>query len=338
MPVANLTASWTRLLATERLRRSSQVLNVIDKAVYVFGGEVQPRQPVDNQVDSFSLAPDALKLDTKATPEAPIPRVGSASAVCNSKMYLFSGRGGLDMAPIEEDGALWCYDPAQNSWSQLKPADSSKPYPPARSYHCAASDGQSSLFVHAGCPAKGRLADLWRFDISNLSWTQAADAPAPQRGGASITYSDGKLYRMNGFDGTTEQGGHVDIYDVTSNTWSTESFPADGNAGPEARSVCTLLPIRLQGKTKLITLFGERDPSSLGHAGAGKMLGDVWVYDIGENWWTKVETKGSDELPDPRGWFAADVISGQNGKDSVIVHGGLGENNERLTDAWVLSF
>jgi hypothetical protein len=25
-------------------------------------------------------------------------------------------------------------------------------------------------------------------------------------------------------------------------------------------------------------MFGERDPSSLGHAGAGKMLTDVWAF------------------------------------------------------------
>jgi hypothetical protein len=143
---------------------------------------------------------------------------------------------------------------------------------------------------------------------------------------------------MNGFDGTKEQGGSVDIYDIADSTWQTQTFPADGNAGPEARSVCALLPARILGKDKLITLFGERDPSSLGHAGAGKMLSDVWVYDIVENWWTPLPTDGKDGLPDPRGWFDADVTTGPDGKSSIIVHGGLGENNERLTDVWQLSF
>lgn len=253
-------------------------------------------------------------------------------------MYLFSGRGGTDMAPIEENGIVWSYDPYNVSWSKLEPADNSKSYPPARSYHCAASDGQSSFFIHAGCPAKGRLSDLWRFDIASRSWAQLPDAPPPQRGGTSIAYSGGKLYRMNGFDGTKEQGGSIDIFDIAANTWSTETYTADGNAGPEARSVCALLPVKLQGKDKLITLFGERDPSSLGHAGAGKLLSDVWVYDIVENWWTKLNTAGSEGVPDPRGWFDADVVNQQDGKDNVVVHGGLGENNERLTDIWLLKF
>lgn len=242
------------------------------------------------------------------------------------------------MAPIEEEGAVWSYSPAQSSWSMIKPADSSKPYPPARSYHCATSDGKSTLFIHAGCPAKDRLSDLWKFDVSSQTWTQAPDAPAPPRGGTSIAYSGGKLYRMNGFDGKTEQGGSVDIFDVAANTWSTEAFEADGYNGPEPRSVCALLPVRLQKKDKLLTLFGERDPSSLGHAGAGKMLGDVWVYDITENWWTKLEPTGSDGVPEPRGWFGADVVKAEDGNDSIVLHGGLGEDNQRLTDVWLLTF
>jgi hypothetical protein len=111
------------------------------------------------------------------------------------------------MAPIEEDGAVWEFDPSSSSWSSIKPAESTKPHPPARSYHCSASDGEGAFYLHAGCPEKGRLSDLWKFDVSERSWTQLPEAPGPQRGGASLAHSKGKLYRMNGFDGSTEQGG-----------------------------------------------------------------------------------------------------------------------------------
>jgi N-acetylneuraminic acid mutarotase len=99
----------------------------------------------------------------KSASTAPMARVGSASAVLDGKMYLFSGRGGTEMAPIDEEGAVWSFDPSA-WWSLTKPADSTKPYPPARSYHCSTSDGKSTFFVHAGCPEKGRLSDLWMFD------------------------------------------------------------------------------------------------------------------------------------------------------------------------------
>ncbi|KAF2006624.1 galactose oxidase [Amniculicola lignicola CBS 123094] len=338
MPISTLKGTWTRLIAQERLKRSSQAVAVIDRTIHIFGGEVQPRQPIDNQVDSISIANDSPQIQSASTTPAPSPRVGTAAAVLNSKMYIFSGRGGVDMAPVEEDGALWAYDPSQSSWASIKPPDGSKPYPPARSYHCATSDGQNTIFIHAGCPASDRLSDLWAFDIEKESWMQAPDAPGPHRGGTSIAYSNGKLYRMNGFDGNTEQGGSIDIFDISSNTWSTVKFDANDNGGPTPRSVCTLLPLKIYGKDKLVTLFGERDPSSLGHAGAGKMLGDVWVYDIFEQWWTKIETVGSDGTPAPRGWFDADVLKSSDGKEGIVVHGGLGEDNERLDDVWTLSF
>lgn len=56
-PISTLKGTWTRILDTDRLRRSSQVVSVIDQTVCIFGGEVQPRQPIDDKVDILSLKP-----------------------------------------------------------------------------------------------------------------------------------------------------------------------------------------------------------------------------------------------------------------------------------------
>jgi hypothetical protein len=60
------------------------------------------------------------------------------------------------------------------------------------------------------------------------------------------------------------------------------------------------------------------------------MLGDVWAWDVKCEDWTRVENTGA-ESPEPRGWFAADLL----GDDTVVVQGGLNEGNERLGDVWV---
>lgn len=195
------------------------------------------------------------------------------------------------------------------------------------------SDGVDKIFVHAGCPASGRLADLWQFSTSELAWTQLADAPGPQRGGTSIAFLHGKLYRMNGFDGNHEQGGVLDILDLQAHKWTSTEFRADGVSGPEARSVSSLLPVEIDGSASLVTMFGERDPSNLGHAGAGKMLGDWWIYDIAAGEWRR-GTAASGEGPAARGWFDADSLN----TSKIVVAGGLNEANERLDDVWVLSF
>lgn len=327
-----VTVKASLLAADENLQRSSHNVSVVDGKAFVFGGELVPREPRDNKVFSVS-SNDTACAQVAVSGSAPTPRVGSASAVVGSKIYFFSGRGGTAMKPIEEDGALWVLDTASSSWSSIVPKDTSGSIPPARSYHCMTSDGQTTVFLHAGCPESGRLSDLWSFDITSNTWKKLADAPAPQRGGPSITYLDGKLYRMNGFDGNTEQGGKIDVYDITKNQWSTIDFEADGQRGPEARSVGTLLSLKVQGRDKLMTVFGEHDPSSLGHEGAGKMLDNCWLWDVESAQWEKADMSGSDRPP-PRGWFDADVIDNSR----VIVVGGLSETNERLNDAWVLSF
>lgn len=56
MPVSTLSGTWTRLLAADRLRRSSQVVSAVGETVCVFGGEVVPRQPVDDKIDVISVS------------------------------------------------------------------------------------------------------------------------------------------------------------------------------------------------------------------------------------------------------------------------------------------
>lgn len=68
----------------------------------------------------------------------------------------------------------------------------------------------------------------------------------------------------------------MDVFDLGSQAWSTITYPVDG----KARSVSALLPLEVDSNKYLVTLFGEHDPSSLGHSGAEKMLGNVWTYDI----------------------------------------------------------
>jgi hypothetical protein len=350
--MATITASWERLAGSERLQRSSHTLSVVAGQALIFGGELKPRQPIDSQIDTVDLLtvrdPPAIypreltikhqpNVETLPVPaEAPTPRVGSGSTTLNGTMYLFSGRGGVAMAPIEENGNLWAYNPSAAKWRLISSVDPAAPFPAARSYHAMANDGIDTLFVHAGCPESGRLSDLWAFNVGERAWKPLLAAPDPPRGGTSVAHLRGKLYRMNGFDGQKEQGGSLDIYDPSENSWSSVTYPADGKSGPEARSVGALLALEINGRGSLVTLFGERDPSSLGHEGAGKMLGDVWVFDVAGKSWTQVEADGA--VPQPRGWFAADVVRGDDGKEAVVVHGGLAEDNSRLGDVWVMRF
>jgi hypothetical protein len=253
----------------------------------------------------------------------------------NNTLYIFSGRGGTDMSALPENGGQWTFTPSTSTWSFITPADPSAPFPEPRSYHSATSDGDTKLFIHAGCPASGRLRDFWSFDVGSKSWTRLPEAPGSPRGGASLCFAAGKVWRMGGFDGKEEIGGAIDSFDLVSGKWESFHFRADGERGPGARSVAALLPVVVAGKDCLVTVFGEADPSSLGHAGAGKMLEDAWVFDVEERRWLRLEVGGSkDGKPAPRGWFGATVVD----ENRLAVVGGLGEDNERLGDVWILEF
>lgn len=126
------------------------------------------------------------------------------------------------MAPIEEQGAIWEYDPSTQTWYLIQPCKTkSAAFPAARSYHCMASDGKDTLYVHAGCPESGPPLDLWAFNNPRKEWTELAPAFDPPRGGTSIAFVDGKLYRMNGFDVKAEQSGNLDIYTPETSSWGT---------------------------------------------------------------------------------------------------------------------
>ncbi|QIW96100.1 hypothetical protein AMS68_001618 [Peltaster fructicola] len=330
--MATLTAVWTELSTDDKLQRSSQSVALIDDKLFIFGGELVARHPRDNEL--FELKPDgqAEPRSLEVSAAKPTSRVGATMTAVKNKLYVFSGRGGVAMAPVDESGSLQVYDVQHASWTTIAPMEPGAAVPEARSYHCATTDGSSRVFIHAGCPEKGRLKDLWSFDINRRLWTRHPDAPGSPRGGSSIAYADGKLWRMNGFDGQHEIGGAIDVFDIQHNTWSTIEYMADGKTGPGARSVASLVAANVQGQTYLVTMFGEADPSSLGHAGAGKMLNDSWAFDVlGKEWKKLVAT--TDKVPIPRGWFDATTV----GDGKIVVTGGLADSNERIPDAWLLA-
>lgn len=194
------------------LPRSSHSLNIISGSAYIFGGEIKPREPVDNDMHVVTLpwssagadyykikataatkdeAPteleevsepqssleveegnekglDEVPLASPVPPEGkgkepaaaerpdlgdvPAPRVGHATAVIGSRIFLFGGRGGPDMKPLEEAGRVWVFDTRSHHWSYLDPIPAVKGgtitlHPLPRSYHCAAATDRPRDFA-----------------------------------------------------------------------------------------------------------------------------------------------------------------------------------------------
>ena len=343
-----LKATWKRIPTDIILPRSSHSLSIIKNKAYIFGGEQQPREPVDNLVHVFTLQfpvnaeVDYQAIRAKSTADdggVPCPRVGHTASVVDDRIYVFGGRGGKAMKPLEENGRVWVFDTKTNQWSYLDPTKGT-PYPAARSYHSSTStdhpistfqertvqdpppfnvaqeqiktdqtvkpvgttasgfDDHGTVFIHGGCPASGRVSDVWAFDIASRVWSQFPDIPGPARGGPSLTFNRDRLYRYGGFDGEKELGGPIQFLRLAKCTFDDKGdkgelaiAPVNGQwenveppvhtPAPGDRSVAGLQPITTgQGRQYLLLFLGERDPSSSGHEAAGKFWDDVWSFQL----------------------------------------------------------
>jgi len=54
-PVNMAPPSWTRVAQASELQRSSHILSVVDDTVFVYRGELLPRQPRDGQVYALDV-------------------------------------------------------------------------------------------------------------------------------------------------------------------------------------------------------------------------------------------------------------------------------------------
>ena len=356
-----LKATWKRISTDTILPRSSHSLSIVKSKAYIFGGEQQPREPVDNHVHVFTLqSANNDEVDYQVIPAkgisddgaVPSPRVGHTASVVDDRIYVFGGRGGKAMKPLEENGRVWVFDTKMKQWSYLDPAKGS-PYPAARSYHASTStehpvntihektvqdppsfnaaqdqtehhktvnplgttdsgfDDHGTIFIHGGCPASGRVSDVWAFNIASTVWSKFPDAPGPARGGPSLTLSQERLYRFGGFDGEKELGGSIQFLRLTQHTFDDKggkgelavapltgqwesAEPPVGTPIPGDRSVAGLETVTTgQGRHYLLLFLGERDPSSSGHEAAGKFWDDVWSFQLPPEGMTAASFKDS---------------------------------------------
>lgn len=326
-PTLPLKATFHRISTSNPLARSSHSLSIIHGRAFIFGGEIRPREPVDNAVHIYTLPSSGVtEADYRMVPAQPITpdgevppaRVGHIGVAISDRIYIFGGRGGPDMKPLEERGRVWMFDTMLSSWTPIDPVKGT-PYPEARSYHAATAsehplpskddhtmnpigstdlEAHGTIFVHGGCTISGREADVWSFDVAAETWSKYPDAPGPPRGGPSLALAHNRLYRFGGFDGSSELGGQIDYLELAVSTFDDQSGKGElalslrngkwqsvmfgGNArGPGNRSVAGLQAITTgQGRNYLLLFLGERDASSKGHEGAGKFWDDVWAFQL----------------------------------------------------------
>lgn len=203
------------------------------------------------------------------------------------------------------------------------------------------------------------------------NWQTLTPAPDPVRGGTSLaavtlmpnydvllryggmwnhisTFTQISVLPSLGFSGyeLPDNAGEMDIYSIENDQWLTVLPKEDATNGvPGCRSVHGFVPFTSSspdlGNAVALLYHGERDASTLGHAGAGTFWSDLWLLQKDRNssithgWeWRKVEVK-SDFAPEGRGWFPSAYWVDSDGETKVVLQGGLLSSNERSDETWL---
>ena len=194
-------------------------------------------------------------------------------------------------------------------WRQPAPA-----YPSARGFcRSATIFTDDKIMVFGGWNGGSHLDDTWVYDLSEGNWTQLSP---PEKPSARDDYA---MAPVSGTDLVVLFGGgdgllnDTWIFNATQGMWF-QQFPSES---PPGRHNAAMAPVG--GDDKLM-LFGGSN--------WGGYFNDTWLYDVGENSWSRVVANVS---PPARDLFA---ISWVPGDDKVVLHGG---NNgwPYLNDTWI---
>jgi Kelch motif len=369
-PKPTLKGTWQRI-AVPPLKRSSHTMNIVSGTAYIFGGEISPRQPVDNDMHVVSLPFSSAPADyyaIKAVPakpdttivelipeggegaeaqpreiemqevplspppvpapaessedkgkgkeiappekpklgDVPEPRVGHATAVIGHRIFMFGGRGGPDMPPLDEGGRVWVFDTRGNTWTYLDPEPPARgiattAVPAPRSYHCACATEKPRDFAIRR-PNRTETWQAWaEGDSAKVGIPQA---PIVGNVAAAATDEDSEGYgtfiiHAGCVAGPDKRTNDVWAFDVRSRVWS--ELPAAPGPARGGSAICL-------SKSRLFRFGGFDGTDELGGQIDFLHL-EVELFDDGAS-------KGEVAVNAKGGWQS--ILQGQAGNEDEI--------------------
>jgi N-acetylneuraminic acid mutarotase len=259
----DLTAkAWTKLKpsGTSPSPRASQAMTYdpVGNKLIVFGG--YDGKTYYGDLWAYDLTGNAWSTLTP-TGAGPSARHGHSLVYDpeSKKMILF---GGFDGSTQYND--TWAYDPAANSWADLKPTGS---MPAGRDSQAMAYDSDDKVMVlFGGWSTTTQFNDTWAYDPAKNSWTtlDPAGVSPTARALPQMVY-DPAIKKLVLFGGGTSSTTFNDtwLFDFADRLWT----PARADGGPPpARAGHALV---YDSSAKDVLLFG-------GSNGIGKFFNDLW--------------------------------------------------------------
>jgi N-acetylneuraminic acid mutarotase len=310
--------SWTQLdpSGDVPIGRSggAMVFDPTSDRIIMFGGAYAG---VASLNETWAYSPSTNRW-TELSPTGSLPpprsRLSMVWDSSTQRMIMFGGQD--DTGSLLND--TWAYDPATNSWTDLRPANP----PSARWGHAMVYDSLARrVIMVGGGDATGDLMDTWAYDPKANTWSELTPkGTAPTTWVAhSMVYdpSSNRVIAFGGGGGGVTERNATWAYDPNANTW-TELSPSGTLPYPRAFSAMVYDPT-----TKRVLMFGGL------FQGGSNFLNDTWAYDPSADAWTLLAPAGA---PPSARWEPSMVYDPTTGQ--VIMFGGSGSNGF-LNDTWV---
>jgi N-acetylneuraminic acid mutarotase len=296
-PIAS--GTWTSASTAGFTSRAWFTSSVVNDKIYVIGG-------FGDSLLSTTVAvfdPAANSWSSPATTGTFTPRGSLASAVVNGKIYVMGGAIGPETQE-NMSNKLEIFDPVTNAWSTPVTMGTFTP----RNNLCACVvDGK--IYTMGGFDARNDVNTFEVFDpVTNVWSTPNTDGTFSPHGAFTAHVVNGKIYTIGGFNNLAAAHhrvlNEVDVFDPTTNTWST----------PVTTGIFTARLLHASGVVdgKIYVIGGTpniKDPLT---------TNTVQVFDPATNAWSTPATTGTFT---PRSYLSASVVN-----NKIYVLGGQDTN------------
>jgi len=201
-------------MPTPRWKVTSSTVN---GTIYTIGGGATGNQcSPTGTVEAYDPIANAWTTTKKPMSTA---RWGAASDVLNGQIYVAGGSQSCPQGSVIVSFELEVYDPSADAWT------SKMPMPTAR-WDLAAAAVNGKLYAIGGWDAINQTAldVVEEFDPGTNSWTTKSHMPT-KRSGLTAVVINGKLYAFGGIDKFNRLLTALDIYDPTTDKWTTAQPP-----------------------------------------------------------------------------------------------------------------
>jgi N-acetylneuraminic acid mutarotase len=288
------TRTWTAAATTGKLpaarAQHQMVSDTLGGKVIMFGGIL--KADGTQLKDTWAYDP-ATKTWADKKPAGTVPSARSSFSMVydelNQRIILFGGWSKATSAHLND---TWAYDPATNTWTDLKPTGD---VPTARGSQAMAYDQvEGKVVLFGGTDSSAYFNDTYVYDYPTNAWTKvtAAGEVPPLRAGARMEYdpTSGVVVLFGGWDGTAYYNDTWTFATATS-TWTALNI----TGGPSARDSHSLIYDAASNK---LILFG-------GFVGGTDVAQDTWSFGVSDEIPTETTT-----LPPTGETTTTDLTSG----------------------------